>query len=206
VRGAPRRCGGAPPRVSRTRGDDSPGYTLSEMLFVLALIAVVGGMAVPQVLAGLDRSRGLIAARYLASRMAIARLQATARATTIAIRFAEGPDGIDFQTFEDGNRNGVLTADIQQQIDVSIEPAVRLWELFPGAEIGLTPDSPAARPVDLAGGSSLLSFTPLGTATSGSVYVRGPDGTQWAVRVLGATARARLLRFDARARQWRTQF
>jgi prepilin-type N-terminal cleavage/methylation domain-containing protein len=186
--------------------NESSGYTLPELLFVLGLVAVVSGMVVPQVLAGLDRSRGLIAARYLAGRMALARMQATARSATIAIRFEEGPDGVTFQAFQDGNRNGVLTEDIQQQIDFSIEPASRLWQLFPGVVIGLTPDSPAANPVDLGGGSNLLSFTPLGTATSGSVYVRGPDGTQWVVRVLGATARARLLRFDARARQWRTQF
>lgn len=182
------------------------GYAFPEVLFVVGLITLVCAMVVPQLLAGLDRSRGLAAARYLASRVALARMQAISRSATIAFRFQEEPGGVAFEIFEDGNRNGVRARDIQERIDVPIEPATRLWELFPGAAIGLAPDSPAAGAVQLAGGSDLLAFTPLGTATSGTVHVRGPDDTQWAVRVLGATARTRLLRFDARARQWRTQF
>ena len=52
------------------------------------------------------------------------------------------------------------------------------------------------------GSSNLLSFTPFGTATPGTIYVRGRDGTQLAVRVLGATARARVLRYVPRTREW----
>ena len=191
------RGGTSAPRLS-----GGAGYTFIEVLFVLGVIIVVGGMAVPPVLAGLDRSRGLIAARYLAARFAAARMQAVTRSAIVALRFQEQTDGITFEVFQDGNRNGVLARDIQRHIDVSIEPTTRLWELFPRVVIGLTPDSPGTKPVQLSGGSSLLSFTPAGTATSGTVYVRGPDGTQWAVRVLGATARTRLLRFDARTREW----
>lgn len=187
---------------------DAPvaGYTLLEVLFVLGLGSVVSAMVIPQVLSGLDRSRGLVAARYLAGRLALARVQAVTRSAAVALRFDYRSEGITFEPFQDGNRNGVLTRDIQRQIDFSIEPATRLWELFPGAAIGLTPDSPGTSPVQLSGGSQLLSFTPLGTATAGTVYVRGPDGTQWAVRVLGATARTRLLRLDPRTRRWRDQF
>lgn len=182
------------------------GYTLLEILFVLGFISVIGAMVIPQVLAGLDRSRGLVAARYLAGRLALARMQAITRSAAVALRFEERSEGITFEPFQDGNRNGVLTRDIQRQVDVSIEPATRLWHLFPGVVIGLTPDSPGTSAVQLSGGSRLLSFTPLGTATSGTIYVRGPDGTQWAVRVLGATARTRLLRLDRRTGQWRDQF
>jgi hypothetical protein len=133
-------------------------------------------------------------------------MQAATRAATVALRFEERPEGITFEIFQDGNRNGVLTRDIQRQIDYSIEPATRLWELFPRVLIALAPDSPGTRAVQLAGGSNLLSFTPQGTATSGTVYVRGPDGTQWAVRVLGATGRTRLQRFDPRRHQWLDPF
>ena len=182
------------------------GYTLIEILLVLGLISIIGGMAIPPVLAGLDRSRGLVAARYLAGRLALARMQAITRSATVALRFEERPEGITFEPFRDGNRNGVLTRDIQRRVDVSIEPAVRLWELFPGVVIGLTPDSPGTSAVQLSGGSNLLSFTPVGTATSGTIYVRGPDGTQWALRVLGATARTRLLRLDPRTQKWVDQF
>jgi type II secretory pathway pseudopilin PulG len=182
------------------------GYTLLEVLFVLGLIATVCGMVVPQVFAGLDRSRGLVAARYLAGRFALARMQAVTRSAAIALRFQESADGISFQTFQDGNRNGVRNSDIVANIDFSIEPPVKLSDLFPRVEIGLTPSSPGAEPVQLAGGSNLLSFSPAGTATSGTVYVRGPDGTQWGIRVLGATARTRLLKWEPQKQQWVQQY
>ena len=41
------------------------------------------------------------------------------------------------------------------------------------------------------GGSELLSFSPTGTATSGTLYLAGRTGLQYAVRVLGATGRIR---------------
>jgi type II secretory pathway pseudopilin PulG len=182
------------------------GHTLLEILFVLTVALIVAAMAIPQFLAGLDRSRGLIAARYLAGRLSEARIQAVTRSAVVALRFEQQPDGITFETFQDGNHNGVRTGDIQGQVDFSIEPPRRLWHLFPGVTIGLTPGSPATSAVQLSGGSNLLSFTPMGTATSGTVHVRGPDGTQWGVRVLGATARTRLLQWDARTQQWLDRF
>ena len=102
---------------------------------------------------------------------------------------------------QDGNRNGVRARDIDAQIDRTIEAPVRLSELFPGVEIGLTPQTPGTDPVQL-GGSNILSFTPHGTASSGSVYIRGRDGTQWVVRVLGATGRTRVLQYVPRSGEW----
>jgi type II secretory pathway pseudopilin PulG len=180
--------------------------TRYEILFVLTIIVVVSAMAIPQVVAGLDRSRGLIAARYLAGRLSQARIQAVTRSAAVALRFEQQPDGIAFETFQDGNHNGVRTSEIQGEVDFSIEPPTRLWELFPGVAIGLIPGSLATSAVQLSGGSSLLSFTPVGTATSGTVHVRGPDGTQWGVRILGATGRTRLLRWDPRTQQWLDRF
>jgi Tfp pilus assembly protein FimT len=162
-------------------------------------------VAVPQTLATIDRSRGLIAAKYLGSRLALARTLAVTRRVSIGLRFVEGPSGISFEVYQDGNRNGVRTADIQRQVDRPIEPPARLDELFPGVEIGLASGTPGSDPVAL-GRSNILSFSPAGTATSGTVYVRGRDGTQWAVRVLGATGRTRVLKYDPRTGEWTHAF
>lgn len=149
----------------------------------------------------IERSRGLAAARYLSSRMALARAQAVSRSTTIALRFVEGPTGISIGVVQDGNNNGVRSRDVDLQIDRQIEAPIMLSDLFPGVEIGLTPHTPGSDAVQL-GGSNILSFSPHGTASSGSVYVRGRDGTQWVVRVLGATARSRVLRYVPATREW----
>jgi hypothetical protein len=133
--------------------------------------------------------------------MALARARAVGRSTMVALRFEEGPRGTSFSVVEDGNGDGVRTRDIDQRIDRVIEAPVLLVDLFPGAAIGLAPGTPAADAVAL-GGTTILSFSPNGTATSGSVYVVGRDRTQWVVRVLGVTARARVLRYERATNGW----
>lgn len=171
----------------------------------MGLIAALSAMAIPQVMASHDRSRGWGAARYLASRMAQARLQAITRGTSVALQFERDADGYRIGLFQDGNRNGVRTADIRAGVDRQIETPVRLFEQFPGVEIAINADTPATSAVQL-GGSNLLSFSTAGSATAGTIHVRGRDGTQWAVRVLGATGRTRVLRYEPRVRAWLEPF
>jgi type II secretory pathway pseudopilin PulG len=172
-----------------------------ESVFVLALSGLLMAMTIPTLLASVDRSRGLAAARYLGARMALARANAVRRSAVIALRFEPGPRGTTFTVVQDGNGNGIRTRDIQAAIDRVIEGPVLIADFFPGVEIGLIPQAPAPEAVQLSG-SSILSFTPSGTATSGSIYLRGKDGTQWAVRILGVTARTRVLRFEPTTRVW----
>jgi len=121
------------------------------------------------------------------------------RTSTVALRFAREPRGITFGAFIDGNRNGVRARDILAGLDRPVEAPVLLADIFPGVAIALSAGLGGDAALQL-GGSDLLSFTPSGTATSGSVYIRGPDGSQFAVRVLGATGRARVLQYDDVAR------
>jgi hypothetical protein len=166
---------------------------------------VLTAAAVPQALATLDGSRALAAARYLSSRLAFTRMQAVTRARTVAIRFDRDPLGYRMATYMDRNHNGVRTRDIEAGIDPQVEAPVRLFQLFPGVDFALVLEGRADDPIQL-GNTTLLSFGPTGTASSGSVYVRGRDGSQYAVRVLGATGRTRLLRYDDRRHAWSAAF
>ncbi len=160
----------------------------------------MAAIAIPQFLTGLDRSRAWAAARYLSARMNSARSHAVLRSAHVALRFVGDRKGVSFQTFVDANQNGVRTADIAAAVDRPLDAPARLPELFPGVDIALAPElgNDAVR----VGASDLLSFTPLGTATPGTIYIRGRDGTQLAVRVLGATARARVLRYVPHTGEW----
>jgi hypothetical protein len=146
-----------------------PVNTLFEVLFTMLLLCTLAGVSVPSVLSAVDCSRGAGAARYLASRMALARARAVGRATMVALRFESGPSGTSFSMVEDRNGDGVRTQDIVQGIDRVIEAAVQLSDLFPGASIGLAPVRPRPTLVAL-GGTAIRPFSPNGTATSGSVY------------------------------------
>jgi type II secretory pathway pseudopilin PulG len=182
----------------------SRGFTLIDLLFLLALLTVVAAIAVPQLLASLNRQRAWAAARYLAARMAAARTYAVTRSATVALRFRSNRGDVTFQTFVDDNHNGVRTLDIASRVDRPIDTPVRLSDLFPGVAIGASAEvgTDAVR----IGATDLLSFTPHGTATPGTIYVRGRDGLQLAVRVTGATGRTRVLRYVPHTRQWMESF
>lgn len=177
------------------------GYTLVELLFAMSLAGVISAIAIPQTLVTLDSMRTAAAARYLASRVMLARALAVQRTAAVALRFDTDSRGFRFAAFQDGNHNGVRSADIDANVDRQIEPPVRLPDQFPGVDFGLTLEGQSTNPIQL-GGTTLLTFTPEGTATSGSLYVRGRKGVQYAVRVLGATGRARVQRYDERQHAW----
>jgi Tfp pilus assembly protein FimT len=179
----------------------SGGYTFLEILFTSALVCILAGISVPSIATVVDRSRGAGAARYLATRIALARARAVARSATVALHFQEDGRGVSFAMVEDGNGDGVRTRDIDQHIDRVIEDRVLLSDLFPGAAIGVAAGSPATDAVALSG-TTILSFTAEGTATSGSVYIAGREGTQWVVRVLGVTGRTRVLRYEPVTKAW----
>ena len=109
--------------------------------------------------------------------------------------------GITLSVFQDGYGNGIRSADILAGIDSQIEPAIALSDHFPDVNIGLTPNSPVNDPVQV-GLTNIRTFTPVGTATSGTIYISDRAGTQWAVRVLGATGRTRVLRYDPSTQGW----
>ena len=171
------------------------------MVFVAALLLVMSAVAIPHAMAAADHSKGRAAARFLAGRMALARTQAVGRGAVMALVFERTRRGVAFRVHQDGNRNGVRTTDIALGIDTPVEPPVQLFELFPGVEIGVTPAMSVPDPIRL-GGSDILSFTPWGTSSSGTIYIRGRDGTQWGVRILGATARTRVLRWEPDEGEW----
>ncbi|HEX5107773.1 MAG TPA: GspH/FimT family pseudopilin [Vicinamibacterales bacterium] len=176
------------------------GYTLVEVMFVAGLIAVIVATAVPQLTVGIERARARAAARYLAGQMIAARTQAVGRAAAVALRFQRDALGVTLTLVLDGNRNGVRMRDIESGLDRQMQASTRLDQLFPGVRIDAPADSGDSA-VQL-GGTDILSFTPDGTSTSGTVQILGRDGSRFAVRVFGVTGRVRVLQFDDRSRGW----
>jgi Tfp pilus assembly protein FimT len=171
-----------------TRSDR--GTTLVELLFALGLFLVLSAMTVPQLLVGIDRARARAAARFVAARLALARSQAVARSATVALRFTAEQGVLSFVVYADGNGNGVRAAEIASGQDAVLDGPVSVSRVFPG----VTVESVSF------GASGIVSFTPAGTATPGSIYLRGRDGVEYAVRVFGATGRTRVLRYDVATR------
>jgi type II secretory pathway pseudopilin PulG len=178
---------------------EAAGHTLVELLFVAGLLLVCAAVSAPAVTAGLDRARARAAARFVAAQLSEARMEAIARSAAVAFRFRLDPAGVTVDVFADGNRNGVHAADIAAGVDWPVRPPARVEDLFPGVIIGVPAGVPDGAVV-LAG--ELLTFTPAGTATPGTIHVLGRDGSRFAVRVLGTTGRVRVLRLEAATGKW----
>ena len=185
------------------------GYSFIEALVAAALVMTLGGTAAPLLIGQRDAVNAVAAARHLGALAYRTRAESLARGSYTGLVFQVLATGIRFGEFVDGNRNGVRAADIANGVDRQVTPWASLGDDFPRAAIGFAPgvtdpESGAmltGSPLRL-GGSSILSFGPDGTATSGTVYVRGPAEQQFAVRVLGATGRSRVLRFNFRSKTW----
>ena len=187
------------------------GYSLIELLVVLAFMTVIGAMAVPRLMDAADAGRIRGAAYYVSSRFNLARMMAAHRNVNVAFRFEPEDDGIRVRTFMDTNGNGVRGVEILSGVDVGVLPVERLDRLFGGVRFGFVPGarlidgtsvSPADDPIRF-GAADMLTFSPSGSATSGTVYLRGRgDRWQFAVVVLGATGRTRIARFDITTGQW----
>ena len=189
------------------------GYSLLELLMVIAIIVIVSGAAIPLAYGNVDRTRAAGAARYVAGRMAMARFEAVRRSAHVAIRFVELGGEYSLRTYVDGNGNGVLSRDIGRGVDVPITLEERLNHHFPGVTFGILPNVTSidagqpfnpGDPVQI-GSSTLLSFSPTGACTSGTIFIRGLRHTQFAVRVLGATGRTRVFEFNFGDGKWQTR-
>ncbi len=197
--------------ISRSVGD--AGFSLAEVLTVLAAAAAVFAIAVPQLFGFQKQARADAAARSVASRLHLARMEALKRSAHVAVGFFTVGSEIEYAAYLDGNGNGVRTSDIADGIDPALSARERLGYNHPGAVFGIVEGTPAidgtgpltgSDPIRV-GRSPLVSFSPLGGATPGTIYVRGPDLRQWAIRITGATGRVRVLAFDPVAGSWRVR-
>jgi prepilin-type N-terminal cleavage/methylation domain-containing protein len=188
------------------------GFTLLELLFTCALIATALAMAIPTVSDAIDSHRTASAARYLAGRIYLARMEAVKRSTNVGIRFEASGSDYAFAAYADGNANGVRTLDIRTGIDRMLIDRQRLADNFPQVRIGLMSGVPevdgGAAPANgdgvRIGSARILTLGSNGTATAGTVYLHGRR-RQFAVRVFGVTGRTRVMEFNPTLRTWNSR-
>lgn len=193
-----------PVNVSR----HSRGFTVIELIFAIALGIVLTALALPIGADALDDMRARAAARYVSGRIATARLGAINRSQAVGLRFVASSTDYEFSSYVDGNGNGLRSADILAGVDKLLDRARQLGSDFRGVHFGLTiglPDVDGVRNATAdgvrIGAARMLTVSPDGTATSGTLYVQGTRA-QYAVRVLGATGRTRVLKYEPGSRSW----
>jgi prepilin-type N-terminal cleavage/methylation domain-containing protein len=201
-------------RDERIARGSARGMSAVELMMALALVSILGGLAVASVSPETKLVQEEAAARFLVMQIRQARHEALQRSTTVGIRFERDAtaDRTQFRAYVDGNGNGLRTREIQDRIDTPLALARRLEDDFAGAGFGVVAALP---PIDAGGDrldvgadpihvgtSRIVSFGPTGRGSSGTLYVRGRGGRQFAVRIFGQTGRVRLLEFRAAGAQW----
>jgi hypothetical protein len=80
--------------------------------------------------------------------------------------------------------------------------------MFPGTRVHVAPElagpegSPASPDPVRFGASDMVSFSPAGGCTPGTLFIRSRLGVQYAVRIGAATGRTRILRYETGGRAW----
>lgn len=124
--------------------------------------------------------------------------------------------GGTWQWFEvhDGNGNGLRTAEVRNGTDVKRSGPHRLEQTHRGVRMGFPTGQtvPAIPPkTGVLGGtdpirfgnSNLISFSPKGRSSSGTLFVTDGRHRLYGVRLYGAATRIRVWRWDDREKQWR---
>ena len=187
----------------------SAGSSFVELLVGLAIISILITLAVPATAYSIDSSRARGAAGFVAARLRLARQHAVFRTTASGLVFDAVDGRWQIRACQDGNGNGLRRMEITAGVDQCPDGPFDLGQMFRGVTVAVDPglkgpdgEPGSADPVRF-GTSDMASFSPEGSGTSGSLYLRSARGQQYAVRVGNVTGRTRVLRYDAESGTWR---
>jgi hypothetical protein len=138
-------------------------------------------------------------------------MEAAFRNTDTAVRFVAAGSTYEYFTVVDGNRNGIRVADMQAGVDRTVHHTERLADKFAGIDFGALPGLPSVDPSGTAPGADpirlgtgdMVTFTPLGSSSPGSLYIRGRGNVQYVVRMFAETGRILILRYYPGTREWK---
>jgi Tfp pilus assembly protein FimT len=191
------------------------GISLIELTAVLALSGIALLIALPTLASMRAEGRVAAGARQLAMTFHALRWKSVAHNRNHGLLFEHTGSGWAWFEVRDGNGNGLRSAEIETGTDVVLSGPHRLEESDPCIALGFPPNAylPNIPPRSGAigalddpvkfGRSDLVSFSPLGSASSGTLYVTDGRHKLYAVVLFGPTSRVRVWRLDVRQGEWK---
>jgi len=193
------------------QGRSDSGFSVIELLAALVIVATLTAIGAPVAASVTDTSRARHAAAFVSSRFRLARQEALGRGVNVGVVFDRQGAGWSVRVCRDGNRNGIRRADIGSGADPCVDGPYAIGDVVPHVNVavdatikGPSGEAPNADPVRF-GASDIASFSPLGSCTAGSLFLRSAGGAQFAVRIAGVTGRLRVLRYDSPKAGWKDE-
>ena len=123
------------------------GFSLVEALVAVAIVLVMAAVAVPPFRAHFAEAHLVGAGQQFKSHFRLACSAAVRSAAYTAIRFERRDDGtVWYAVYEDGDEDGVLSADILSGRDRLVSGPFPLSGGAPGVRVGINPGIPALPP------------------------------------------------------------
>ena len=192
------------------------GYTVIELLVVIALIGMLAAIAWPRINIFMGVTRVRMAAGEVAGALAEARLSAIKHSSRVALRFDTASDGdVTMTIYRDGDGDGVLKRDIDRGVDKTLKEQRRLANfddrIHFGFLYGEAPTEigrPGRRIKRLSdpirfNRSDMASFSSLGTATPGTIYLTDGFNSLVAVRVNHQSGLISVWTYNKETERWR---
>jgi hypothetical protein len=190
------------------------GFGLTETVALLALLALLTMTALPAAARLHTSARCGAGARQLTVALRGVRAKSVASGRTHGLSFQQDQVGWHWYEVRDDNGNGLRAADIKKKVDTILSGPHRLESSVEHVTLGFPPLAsipkipPATGPLSglddpvRLGASDILSFSPLGTGSTGTLYVTDGRNALCAIVLYGKTTRLRVWRFDPWSREW----
>jgi len=185
----------------RIRLRDKKGFTMIELLIVVAIIAVMAAIAIPNIISWIPTMRVNSAARDIVSEMQLARMKAVSERNNYVITFDTSTN--QYSIYDDGDNDGAEASELVKTVDVDTD--------YSGIQFGYVAGKNPSNDditgsVQFGATSSPIreTFIPNGTANlMGSVYLIPTEDIagsrrdrQRAITVI-LTGRIKLWKYDA---------
>jgi len=190
------------------------GIALLEALAILAVLTLIAAAALPALATMRGEALAALGARHIALTLQSLRWRSVARGQTHGLRFVHEDQGWCWYRVLDGDGDGLRSSDIDSGTDPTLSgphrleqvaSGVRLGFAGPGPFPGVPPDTDPLQGDDdpiRFGSSDLVSFGPLGTSSSGKIFLSDPQGRMYAVVLYGRTAKVRLWKYSSEHKKW----
>jgi hypothetical protein len=188
------------------------GVSLAELAAVLVILGVLFLASIPALSEILAEESLGTAAREVAAILHAARARAVFQGADVGVKWVANAGDLVLTVFQDGNGNGVLTADIRKGVDKLVAGPYWLGSRYPGVNFSFVPGmngtDPGGAPIgNLAdpvrfGNSNICSFSPAGHASPGTVYLSNRKNRQAAVRVTPINAKIQIWTWHGKKLKW----